>query len=161
MAEKTHPCGTALLWDADGVDPYTQVADVVSITPPSMEWGNSDITPLEGSGASGGPPAIGACIRQFLAGWQDSGQIEFTVFFHKTQLAALFAALIGTSGKPTTVYWRIMFPLITGETANSRIDFQGFLSNFDWDEISKDEDDAITYAMTIKITGAVVFTAGT
>lgn len=160
MATKTHPATTTIHYDDDGTDPYTQLKDIIEITPPDMEWGSADITPLEGSNPSG-TPSIGTRAKEFASGWQDSGQIDISVYFTRAQLATLIAtAFDSTSKESLTLYWRIMFPLIDAETTNSKLEFQGFIQNWNWDAISRDNDDHITMNFTIKISGDVTFTAG-
>jgi len=56
-----------------------------------------------------------------------------------------------------TRFWRVTFPLLSGESVNSKLEFQGILSAIG-NEVP--EDDFIMVPITVKVTGAVTFTAG-
>jgi hypothetical protein len=141
-----HPHTTQLQYDADGTPPFTAVADVVGITPPKMTKGDSKVTLLNAA----------AKVHSYIAGWRESGEIEATLFFEK----AGFNTLLGFYNSDTVYYWRILFPLISGESTNSHLAFQGYVKGIEPGEVNTDSDDPVEYKVVIKVTGAVTFTAG-
>lgn len=144
MGTKTQAFGAQILYDADGTPPFTALADIKSITPPGAKIAKSDITTLESSSQ----------WREFTASWKSGDDVTFEAYYTKAQ----FETLEGFYG--TTYYWRINFPLISGESTNGFIAFQGFISGHAAGTMNTDDEGSIMATTTITITGPVAHTSG-
>lgn len=143
MAEKMHPYGTKLSYSVND-SAYTDLTDVVSITPPKTSVGESETTHLESASAA----------KEFVASWVEAGELSLTIRFHKTQFATLYGLLRATR------YWKITFPLLSGEVTASSLKGQGFIKEIGVTEGSAESDDVYDCEITIRFTGALTFTAG-
>lgn len=116
----------------------TAIAQLVSVTPPSMENPTADVTHL------------GSTWREFVATIPDGGEISLNIEYDSAQathatLASNFAA--GTSGT-----WVVTL----ADSGGTTIGFAGPITNFEWDEIVVD--DVVRASVTVKISGAVTIT---
>lgn len=145
MAEKVHPYTSVLAFSTNDSS-YTDISDAASIIPPRASKGKSKTTHLIST----------AKTEEYIPGWRESGEIDCVAYFHKTQ----FAVLLGQYQSDTIYYYRVTFPVITGETTGSRIKAQGFITDIGFDELNVDSDDAIKVPFKIKLTGPLTFTAG-
>ena len=83
-------------------------------------------------------------LKEFIPGLQDNGQFTFQALYLKTRETALRALLRATK------YWRITLP------DSSTYDFQGFITSMG---TALPRGENMVNNLTIKITGAVTFTA--
>lgn len=143
MATKTHPYGTNLSYSANG-STYTDLTDIVSIDPPNISVGESETTVIDSTGA----------YKEFIPSWAEAGELSFTCRFAKAQYNTLVGFL------RAVYYWKITFPLISGETTASTLVGQGFITEIGITEGSAESDDVYDVEVTIRYTGAVTFTAG-
>lgn len=147
MATKTKSYGTVLSYSANGSS-YTALADIYSITPSTLECGDVKLTHLESTNYT----------HEYGAGWIEPGTIEFGGYFTKAQ----FNTLVGLLGATTdNYYWKVTFPLISGESNASTYVERGHLKKVGFDEINIDDDGKITCPFSVKVTGKPTFTAGT
>lgn len=142
MATKTHPYNAKFAYSSDG-NSYTNVADVMSITPPNITVGSGESTVLDSANAA----------KEFVPGWMDGGDASMSLRMGQAVLNTVYGFL------RTTYYWKILFPLITGETNNSTWAFQGHITAFGNPQFGTDNDDPIGLDITIKVTGKPTFTA--
>lgn len=146
MAAKTHVYQSKIQYDADGTPPFTDLADVKMIAPPNLTKGDVDITHLESTGH----------FREALPGWRVGEDATFDMYFTKTQ----FNVVLGFFNSETIYYWRILYPLISGESSNSMTAFQGYVKGIGFNQITTN-DEAIMCPVTIHPTTTPTFTAGT
>jgi hypothetical protein len=144
VATKTHPIGTKLQFDLDGIGSYTDIADVRSVTPPSMTTGVSEVTHLLSPNNT----------REYVPGLIEGGEASFTIYMTKTQVPTIVSLF------RVVCFWRILFPLIDAETVNSKWDFKGFITDAGTDEMTIEGEDAVTMPIKIKVTEKPTFTAG-
>jgi hypothetical protein len=143
MATKTHTYGTILSYSSNG-STYTDLADMKDVDAGEAEASNVETTHLSSPNA----------VREFIAGLINSGELNANFYFTKAQWNSVNTIFVGRS----TYYWRLKFPLISGETANSKWEFQGHIQKIGRGKA--DEDGTIMAALVVKITGPTTFTAG-
>jgi hypothetical protein len=134
--------GTKFYYDLDGTPPYTELADVKSISGPEITVEIKERPKL----------ALTDGYKEYCAGFKDGGEISLTLYFTKAQYAlvkdTLFAELY---------YYKVEFPLVDSETTNSILVARGILRKVG---LEIPEDDFITVPVAIKVTGKPTFTAG-
>ncbi len=143
MACKVLSKGSKLWYSADGVEPYTQLTGVKSISGPNITRESKEQTSLDSTGG----------WKEFCTGFKDGGEMSAQLYFNKTARSAMDTML----GTDAPYYWRITAPLQTGEATPSKVDFQGHLTALGADY---PENDSIMMPTTVKVTGAVTFTPG-
>lgn len=146
MATHTFPAGTLLSYDTDGVSTYTDLAEIISITPAQLKREPSPNTNLESTDR----------IIARTAGMIDTGEASFRVYFTKTQ----FNTLLGFFASGTAYYWKVSFPLIDSESTKSIAVWQGYISGVDFESIERDSNDKISVNFTMTNTATITFTAG-
>jgi predicted secreted protein len=144
MACKMTSKGTKLYYDADGVDPYTQLTGVESLDGPDVTKEMEEQTDLDSSGG----------WKEYCTNFKDGGELTANIFTTKTIEAILYSTLFASD---TAYYWKVTFPLQSGESTASTITFQGFLTRIGKSVPAKGN---ITTPITIKVTGAVTWTSG-
>lgn len=147
MANKTHAHTTKLFWDVDGVDPYTQVADVKTIGGVDLTRGDTNITHLD---------SVNRAKEYMGTALIEGGEVPFGIFFGKAEMANL----VGHFNLGTTLFWRMQWPLIGSESTPSKWEFQGYLKKCQGGGADVDSDDAVMCEMAIKITGRPSFMQG-
>lgn len=117
---------------------FTDLAQVASLTPLSMEMSTTEVTHLQ------------SAAREFISGILDGGEVEFTIEY---DAAATTHATLWTKfqagGKEA---WKIIFQ----DLGTAEVAFDGIITNFAWDEVVVDG--VVTAALTIKVTGLPVIT---
>ncbi|WP_254509888.1 phage tail tube protein [Anatilimnocola floriformis] len=116
----------------------TDIAQVVSMTPPSMEMGTVETTHLLST------------WREYISTIPDGGSIDFTLEWdasHATH-AALWTAFQG--GAVET--WKVLFT----DTGAATVGFSGIVTGYAFDEIAVDG--VVTASLSVKLTGPVVIT---
>lgn len=137
----THSYTAKLQWDADGAGSYTDIAEILSISGPNIEFTDVETTHLSSANA----------FKEYVAGFGDGGEVKITINFAKAQINTLYGLV------RVTEYWKVLFPLIGSEATNSQWAFQGHIKSLG-NEIP--DDDRITCDMVVKVTGKPTFTQG-
>lgn len=113
---------------------FTAIAEVNSITGPSMTRDTIDVTSLDSTGG----------YREFITGFRDAGTIEFNMNF----TIAGYNAMKDDFEDDSLRDYQIVLP----DAGNTTFDFAGIVTDLPLDIPM---DDKITCAITIKISGAV------
>ena len=129
---------TFAISDGAATPVFTDVAEVVSISPPNRSRGTIDATHLGSPGGYG----------EFINGLRDGGEVTITVNHTEAGLAALNAAYESDENGD----YRITYP--NGATW----EFSGPCTGLESGEIVGD--DKITDSATFKVSGAPIFTPG-
>ncbi len=140
-----HPAGTGFYRSTDG-NSYVLLDNLSSVDGPNLERGVSPDTAL-------------ASPNRFLIdtpGWIKGDDIPLVMYLHKTQANTLYSDF--TAG--TTLYWRELFPTITGESAGSKWEFQGWISKYHSTKAEKASEDKVMIEWSIHPTTLPTFTAG-
>jgi predicted secreted protein len=117
---------------------WSAIAEVLSISGPSMTKGQIDVTNLDSTGG----------YREFITGFRDAGQVTMKMNFTR----AGYAALKADYDSDTNVSYKIVLPEIDGH--NPAIIFDAAVVELPL-EISADA--AITCNVTLKVSGAVTY----
>jgi hypothetical protein len=141
----SHPWGTTLGFATVGNGSYTAVADIVEITPPDMVKGETKTTKLNAA----------AKVHTYIPGWRESGELKIKCFFER----AGYGTLLNQFKNETSYDYKITFPIASGDTTPSTAMWTGFVKGIKKNPVS-DNDDAISYEVTFKLSGDVTFTAG-
>lgn len=120
---------------------YANVSELTDVTHPSIEINDVDLT----------HHGLTDFFRDFTPGLGTAGEIEFKVLFAKSQQNTLYGLL------RTTKYWRINFPLDTGETVNSCWKCRGYLKMI---QTMTPLDDKMEATLKVKLRGKPVWTSG-
>lgn len=116
----------------------TARAQVLNITPPSMEMGVTETTHLTST------------WKTFIANIPDGGEVSLTIEYDasETTHAALWTDFqAGTAGTYTIVFT---------DTGAAVVGFAAIITKFAWDQIAVDG--VVTASLTLKITGTVSIT---
>jgi hypothetical protein len=141
-----HPYGAKFQYDLDGTPPFTDLTAVKSIGGVDMAVGSSIVTHLE---------SASACAEK-IPGWADAGKITVVLFSVKALLNTLYTTLYRT-----TYYWRVVWPLLTGESNATLFHFQGHWTRLHELEKAANSDEPLLYELEVDITGKPTFTPGT
>jgi hypothetical protein len=115
---------------------YTDLAEVLSVTPPSINVETVDVTHM---GSDDG-------FREYIASLKDGGEV--TVNLNYVEASATLLQTLVLAGVET---WKITLP------GSSTLIFSGIPTAFAFDEVVID--DKITMSLTIKVTGKPVYAA--
>lgn len=118
---------------------WEQIAEVNSISGPSMSRETIDVTSLDSSGG----------YREFITGFRDAGTLQLTMNFTSSTLTTMKADFESA----TAQNYEIVLP----DTSTTTLEFEGLVTDLPM-EISPD--DKITLTVTIKITGQVTVNTG-
>jgi hypothetical protein len=132
--------GTKLLYSTNGTT-YTELPDMSEIgSPGSPNVPDVDVTPLAG----------GIVFRQFRPGLQDPGEFTFKQKYNAARMTLL------KGRERTSTWWRITYPDLA---TPSKFEFVGYpkLVNMSG---PGNPDDELNIECTVKVTGAVTWTAG-
>ena len=136
--ETTATYGTGLEY-ADGLraaaTTWTEINKVDKVTPPKLKIANHEQKPLKAPNQ--------AILKK--ANWKSADDASVSVFYDKSQMAALYA-LAGTSRG-----WRVTL------ADGSKVEFDGFISDYGNPELNGDGDVMIDFAITTS--GLPEFTA--
>lgn len=116
----------------------TTVAQVVSISGPTVEMGVSETTHL------------GSTWRTFIPNILDAGELTFTIEYDSAD--STHAAIWSQMTAGTEAVWLITL----ADTGTTTIGFNGPITGFSIDEIAVDG--VVTASISAKITGAVTIT---
>lgn len=137
---KTPVTGVGLHYDADGSEPFTQIASIKSLSGPSIEVDIEEETALD------------TTWKEFCASYSDAGEISGDSYFTKANYALFLSTL-----RATVYYYKIDFPLLSGESTKSKLVAQGILRQIG---LEVPETGRVMVPFAIKLTGALTFTAG-
>jgi predicted secreted protein len=125
-------------WNNDTSE-FESIAEVNSISGPSMSRDTIDVTSLDSTGG----------YREYIPGFRDGGTISLTMNFTNTT----FEIMQGDFEDEEEKYYEIVLP----DTDTTTLEFRGIVTELPL-EISPD--DKITSSVTIKITGEVKVNKG-
>lgn len=126
----------------DGVSPteaFTTVAEVLSITGPSLSTASIDATSMDSTGK----------FMEFIPGLRDAGELSFDIqyIFNNATHGILTGILQDFNNNETkTRNWKILFP----DTGVTTWNLAGFVTEF---TLNDPVEDKVTATMTIKLTG--------
>lgn len=129
--------------DGGGPEVFTTVAMVKSITGPTLQGEDIDITNQDSPGG----------FREFINGLIDPGELSFEINYDPgdaTHDAA--TGLLGDLTSRSVINWELIFP----DTGSTKWTFSGSVKSF---EANIPVDDVLSASITIKITGLPVFNA--
>jgi predicted secreted protein len=128
--------GTELKLDISSV--FTAIAQVVNLTPPSMEMGTSETTHLAST------------WREYISSIPDGGEIELTIEYDSASSthASLWSKFTGGAVES----WQVVF----NDVGDTLVAFSGIITGFEFDEVAVDN--VVTATVKVKITGAVTIT---
>jgi predicted secreted protein len=118
---------------------YVALAEVNSITGPSMTRAFIDVTSLDSTGG----------YREFITGFRDAGTISLKMNF----TTASYAFIKEDFQKVAANAYKI----VLSDTGASSLEFEGLVTEL---PLSIPTDDKISADCTIKITGEVIFVSG-
>lgn len=118
---------------------WANLAEVTSITGPTMTRDFIDVTSLDSTGG----------YREFITGFRDAGTISMNMNFTRDSYDALKADF----ESPTLQNYQI----ILSDVENSSIEFEGLVTEI---PVTIPTDDKISVDCTIKITGQVIIGSG-
>jgi predicted secreted protein len=134
--------GTVFLrWDdsTGGAGDWTQLAEVNSISGPSMTRDFIDVTSLDSTGG----------YREFIAGFRDGGTVTLNMNFTRTT----YDLMKDDFEDDDSQYYEIVLP----DTDQTSFQFEGLVTELPL-EISTD--DKVTANVTIKVNGQVTVNSG-
>ena len=131
--------GTTLQKSNDGGSNYTTLAEVKSISGPEMSKEMIDTTSLDSTGG----------FRTFVPSFKDGGNVSLELFFTRTGYEDLLDDFLDSDN--TLLSWIITLPDGQGAGgANTQILFDGHISDL---PMNITFDDAVSFSMTIKVSG--------
>lgn len=144
MACKLTSKGTKLYYDLDGVDPYTQLSSVQSLSGPTVTRSFEEQTELDSSGD----------WEEFCKSFRNGGVLTAQLYSKRSILTILYNTIEPAS---TAYYWKVLFPLETGDSVESKIIFQAWIESIGLEVPDKGN---IITPLSLKVTGSVTYTAG-
>ncbi len=117
---------------------FATVAEVNSITGPTMTRSTIDVTSLDSSGG----------YREFITGFRDGGTVSLSMNFTPTG----YGSLLSDFGSATLRDYQI----VLSDTGATTFDFSALVTEIPLDIPT---DDKITCTVTLKISGAVTMTS--
>lgn len=120
---------------------YSDIANIVEATLPDVEIKDVDFTNMQSA----------SYFMEFIPGMGNAGEIEVKLLFEKTQQDTLYSLV------RVTKWWRINFPLASGETTPSNWKCQGYLKGL---KNLNPLDDKMELTCKMKLTGKPVWAKG-
>jgi hypothetical protein len=133
--------GTKIGYSLTSGGALTDIAEVVSITPPKYEVTDIESTHMQSTNK----------WKTYQAGLKEGGETEVTIHFDKVLYATLHGTLFGVD-----YFYGITFN--DGVSAGSVLKFPGYLKSVG---PTVEIDGLTTVTLTIKVSGEPTFTAGT
>ena len=132
--------GTVFLrWDDSAGGSWDQIAEVNSISGPSMTRDFIDVTSLDSTGG----------YREFIAGFRDGGTVSLTMNFTR----ATYDLMKTDFEDDTAQYYEIVLP----DADQTSFEFEGLVTEL---PLEVPTDDKVTANVTIKIVGQVTVNSG-
>ena len=108
-----HPRTASILFDEDGAASYTTIGDLAEIDAPELSLGRMPDT------------ILGDTIISTEPGWFRVGDGTFKVKIHQTQ----YDVLVDYFTAKTTLFFRIVLPTITGQSAGAQWNWSGYFGS--------------------------------
>lgn len=124
----------------DGASTWAPIAEINSISGPSMSRDTIDVTSLDSTGG----------YREFIAGFRDPGTVQLTMNF----TGATYDLMKTDFESDTPGNYEILFPATGG---NYSLEFVGLVTEL---PIEITADDKVTSTVTIKVSGQVTVNSG-
>jgi len=118
---------------------WVNIAEVNSISGPSMSRDTIDVTSLDSTGG----------YREFIGGFRDAGNLQLTMNFSRTT----FDLMKTDFESDTTQNYEIVLP----DAENTTLEFVGLVTEL---PLEITADDKITSSVSLKITGQVTVNSG-
>ena len=118
---------------------WDRIAEINSISGPSMTRDTIDVTSLDSTGG----------YREFIGGFRDGGTVQLTMNFTRSTFDTM-----KTDFESADIQ---NYEIVLSDTENTSVEFQGLVTELPL-EISPD--DKITQTATIKISGEVTVNSG-
>lgn len=125
-------------WDATG-EAWEALAEINSITGPGSTRATIDVTSLDSTGG----------YREFITGFRDAGTVRLDMNFTRDA----YELMVNDFESDTAVNYEIVLP----DVENTTLEFEGYVTEV---PLTIPQDDKITAAVTIKITGQVTINSG-
>lgn len=131
--------GAGLFYSSDAGANWTEIANVASLTPPSLDRGPVKTTKLKSVNA----------VKSSHPGWRELGEISFEIYHAQAVYVALLA-LYMVDGDP--LYWKVELPLLPTQVTPEKIETVGWLSKLGTNELGAENDDEVMLPCTVKLT---------
>ena len=132
--------GTVFLrWDDSAGGTWDQIAEVNSISGPTMTRDFIDVTSLDSTGG----------YREFISGFRDAGTVSLTMNFTRTT----YDLMKTDFENDTAQYYEIVLP----DADSTSFEFEGLVTEL---PLEIPTDDKVTANVTIKIVGQVTVNSG-
>ena len=118
---------------------WVNIAEINSISGPSMSRDTIDVTSLDSTGG----------YREFIAGFRDPGTVQLTMNFSTTTFA-----LMKTDFESDTA---VAYEIVLSDPTYTSLEFIGLVTEL---PVEITADDKVTSTVTIKITGFVTVNQG-
>ena len=118
---------------------WVNIAEINSISGPSMSRDTIDVTSLDSTGG----------YREFIAGFRDPGTVQLTLNFTRST----FLTMLTDFESDTSQNYEIFL----SDLENTSLEFLGLVTEL---PIEVTTDDKVTSTVTIKITGQVTLNSG-
>lgn len=139
MSDAIAGVGTAFKrGDGASAETFTAIAEVNSITGPTMTREFIDVTSLDST----------AGYREFITGFRDAGQVTLNMNFTRDGFEQMRLDFVDDNSHN----YQIVLP----DASTTTLDFAGFVTDL---PVSVPTDDKVTVDVTIKITGEVTLTS--
>lgn len=125
-------------WDS-GAGKWDAIAEINSITGPSMSRDTIDVTSLDSTGG----------YREFITGFRDGGTVVLSMNFTRTTYELMKTDFESNNAQN----YQVDLP----DTEGTSLDFEGLVTEL---PLTIPTDDKITADVTIKITGQVLLSSG-
>lgn len=132
--------GTVFLrWDDSGGADYEQLAEITSISGPSMTRDFIDVTSLDSTDG----------YREFIGGFRDGGTVSLTMNFTRTTYD-----LMRTDFENDDAQY---YEIVLNDNDATSFEFKGFVTEL---PLEVSTDDKVTANVTIKVDGEVTVNSG-
>jgi hypothetical protein len=146
MSNELHVKGTTLEVDVAGGTTYVPLGRLKELTPPPKKRGAAETTNMSSADD----------YREFIPGWKEGGEPEFTLYFYDTD----FATLDSLFESGATARWRMAPPVRSGQTVPPRFVALAWIMELSPPQKSVDGDNVWETNVKLKITGKPTFSAG-
>lgn len=141
-----HPYGAKMQVNAnDDGSTYVDISQVITAKGPNISIGKTKATHLESANAT----------LDFDPGMVDPGTVSFQCHFTKAQLSTLYGYIRAKK------YWRVVLPLISGESTASRWTVYGFISSYGTEIPDPESNGHVTMDFELTLSGKPTWTSGT
>lgn len=146
-----HPYDTKLEYSNNGGSSYTEITGVRSLNIPGIEIGKTQTTHLKTASAA----------HTYIPSWKTPKDLTFTLEANATNTALIHTTLGVNLPTDDLDKMRITLPLQSGQTTAEIYVFDGFVSDWNIDEVGVDGDDDYEISVTFTVSGLASITAPT